>query len=215
MNEEIIILNNEDAKIIKYIKDDVRYVDITIREMCKSVKSWIDDDAKELQEAINLVKQAEMDANKIKNKVMARVSENTASLHRTDFLRLILRLDSIADYAEGVAYRMQKINFKCDKKLGDFIIPLCDAILKMGPAFKKAIVSLLENTTKTTGYCDEIDKIEEETDVAYRNLESYLFQSEMEFKKVYWLKTIMKQIEQAGDLCQDAAEAIRILIATL
>jgi len=89
-----------------------------------------------LVNAVQRVKSAESDANKIKVKVVTRVSEDYASLHRTDFLRLTLEMDKIPDYIEGAASRIQLMadswDYVPDKKLSKKLIVGCKISNKQG-----------------------------------------------------------------------------------
>ena len=208
------MLNAEDKKIINLIKDYVRFMDINIRNMVLVVSSWINKDEEKMKEYYEKVKHSEEDTKNLKNKIMIRVSENQASMHRTDFLRLISRFDTLADFSEGVAARIMKLDFAPDGELSEKILPLIKAINGIGAVFKKAITSLIDNPQMTLDYCNQIDALEKETDIYYRELEAWLFKSNMDIKRIIWLRIIMKQIEEAGDLAQSSADAIRIIFAT-
>lgn len=209
------MINPEDLKILNFCSDHVRYIDIAIREMAKCTSAWIGNDREEMNKSYQKLKQAELDADKIKLKLMIRVSEDQASLHRTDFLRLILQMDTIADFSEGVAARIIRIKITPDKSLAEKIIPLSEATLKMGDALKRTIKSLLDNPSKTSIYCDEIDKFEEAIDGVYRDLEAYLYESDIDVKIMLQISSAMHQIEDTADLCQRSADNIRIIAATM
>ena len=108
----------------------------------------------------------------------------------------------IADIVEGAVSRISRINedFVPDKELASYIKPLADAILTMGGNFKAAIKSLLEgNIKQTPKYLNKIDSTEEEIDTAYRNCETYLFNSDLNIKLVIQIRSAIYQIEEAGD----------------
>lgn len=212
------MLNPADIKILRKISEHVLKIDQTIREMTKYVLSWLNNDKEAMNKAIIRVKQAELDANNVKLTLMDMISQDQASLRRSDFIRLTLRADMIADIVEGAASRISRIkeSFVPDKELASYIKPLADAILAMGGHFKSAIKSLVEGTIKQTPkYLDKIDSTEEEIDTAYRNCEAYLFDSNLDIKLVMQIRSALYQIEEAGDRAQYAADHIRILLATL
>ncbi len=198
--------------------EHVLHIDNTIRSMTKYVHSWLDNDRDTMEKTLKRVKQSELDANKDKLALMEMISLAQSSLHRSDFIRLTLRTDMIADIVEGAVSRINRIKatFVPDKMLAPYIKTLADAILAMGGHFKSAIKSLLEgNIKQTPKYLDKIDSTEEEIDTAYRNCEAYLFESNLDIKLVMQIRSAMYQIEEAGDRAHYASDHIRILLATL
>ena len=212
------MFSQHDIKILRKMGEHVLHIDNTIRSMTKYVHAWLDNDQETMEKTLTRVKQSELDANKDKLALMDMISQAQASLRRSDFIRLTLRTDMIADIVEGAASRISRIkkDFTPDKKLASFIKPLADSILEMGGLFKSAIKSLLEgNIKQTPKYLDKIDKTEEEIDTAYRNCEAYLFDSDLDIKLVMQIRSAMYQIEEAGDRAHYASDHIRILLATL
>jgi len=212
------MLNPADVKILRKMSEHVIFIDHTIRDMVKYVQAWIDNDQETMENSLKRVKQSERDANKSKLGLMELISQAQASLRRSDFIRLVLRTDMIADVVEGVASRISRIkkSFIPNAELASYIKPLINAMLEMGSQFKAAIKSLLEGTIKQTPkYLDKIDSIEEEIDTAYRNCEAFLFDSDFDIRLILQLRSALNQIEEAGDRAHYAADHIRILLATL
>ena len=212
------MFSQHDIKILRKMAEHVLHIDNTIRDMTKFVHSWLDNDRETMEKSLKRVKQSESDANKDKLALMEMISQAQASLRRSDFIRLTLRTDMIADIVEGAVSRISRINedFVPDKELASYIKPLADAILTMGGHFKAAIKSLLEgNIKQTPKYLNKIDSTEEEIDTAYRNCEAYLFNSDLNIKLVMQIRSAIYQIEEAGDRAHYASDHIRILLATL
>ena len=213
------MLNNEDINILNFIIEHSTYIDISIRELAKCVIAWIDNDKEGIINATKTVNRAESDANDLKIKVVNRVSKGQASLHRTDFLRLILQMDAIPDYIEGASSRTllmsERSNYKPDAEFSAKIKELLDNIIKMGSNLKSTVKSIIDNPGKTPKYCAEIDKGEEKVDASYRGIESYLLNSEIDIKLILQIKNIMWHIEEAGDYIHEVGDSIRIIVATI
>lgn len=208
------MIDKESIRLLGSMKDHVRFVDIAIRETAKTIFAWLDGDEETMKEAVSRVAQAEKDANKIKLKLMNRIAEAQSSLNRTDFLRLTLKMDLIPDFIEGAAVRITKVQGTVSDELNQKIRDLCEAIVEMSSTFKKTVKSLLDSPKKTEKYCDMIDECEEKIDSIYRTLEADLYNSDLETKKMLQIKNVMYHIEEAGDLCHETADHIRIIIAT-
>ena len=115
------MLNNSDIKILRKMVDHVMHIDHAIRDMSNYVHAWLDNDRDKMEKLLVRVKQAETDANKDKLTLMDMISQAQASLRRSDFIRLTLRTDMIADIVEGAASRLSRIrkDFVPDKELQD------------------------------------------------------------------------------------------------
>lgn len=213
------MLNNEDINIINYIIEHSTYIDISIRELAKCIIAWIENNKEGIINATKTVDRAENDANDLKIKVVNRVSQGQASLHRTDFLRLILQMDAIPDYIEGASSRTlllsEHSNYKPDPELSAKIRELLENIIKMGSNLKLTVKSIIDNPGKTTKYCAKIDEGEEKIDTSYRAIESYLLNSEIDIKLILQIKNIMWHIEEAGDYIHEVGDSIRIIVATI
>ena len=85
----------------------------------------------------------------------------------------------------------------------------------MGSNLKSTIKSIVDNPGKTPKYCAEIDKGEERVDASYRDIESYLLNSEIDIKLILQIKNIMWHIEEAGDYIHEVGDSIRIIVATI
>jgi len=212
------MFSQHDIKILRKMAEHVLHIDSTIRNMTKYIHAWLDNDRETMEKTLTRVKQSELEANKDKLVLMDMISQAQASLRRSDFIRLTLRTDMIADIVEGATSRISRIreDFVPDKDLAVYIKTLADAILVMGGHFKSAIKSLLEGTIKQIPkYLNKIDATEEKIDTAYRNCEAYLFESDLDIKLVMQIRSAMYQIEEAGDRAHYASDHIRILLATL
>ena len=144
------MFSQHDIKILRKMAEHVLHIDNTIRNLTKYIHASLDNDQETMEKTLKRVKESELDANKDKIALMEMISQAQASLRRSDFIRLTLRTDMIADIAEGAAARISRIkkDFTPDKNLAQYIKPLADSILEMGSHFKSAIKSLLEGTIK-------------------------------------------------------------------
>ncbi|MHA1339158.1 MAG: DUF47 domain-containing protein [Promethearchaeota archaeon] len=209
-------MNNEFIRILNSIIEHSKYIDIAIRETVKAVEAWLNNKREDLEQAVKRATQAESDANKLKIKLMKRIAEAEAAINRTDFLRLVLKMDLIPDYIEGAAVRISYVDvIPKEEHIIKGIKDLLDAILDMSSTFKMTIRSIRDNPSNTEKFCNEIDEKEERIDEIFRKLESDLFNSELEIKKMFQIRNVMFHIEETGDLCHENADHIRILIATL
>lgn len=208
-------MKTENIKFLNSINEHVLYIDIAIRETVKTVYAWLDGKDSDMKESVAKATQAEKDANNIKLSLLKKIAESQGMLNRTDFLRLVLKMDLIPDYIEGAAVRISKIKFRPTKPISDKIKALGDIMIEMSTVLKQTIKSILDSPKKTEDYCNQIDNVEEKIDAVYRDLEAELFQSDIEVKIMLQIRNAMYQIEETGDLCHENADHIRILVATI
>lgn len=209
------MMKTENIKFLNSINEHVLYIDIAIRETVKTLYAWLEEKDVDMKESVAKASQAEKDANNIKLTLLKKIAEAQGMLNRTDFLRLVLKMDLIPDYIEGAAVRISKIKYRPVKPISDKIKALGDIMLEMSSVLKLTIKSILDSPKKTEEYCNQIDNIEEKIDSIYRDLEAELFQSDIEVKTMLQIRNAMYQIEETGDLCHENADHIRILVATI
>jgi len=209
-------MNNEYIGILNSIIEHSRYIEIAIQETVNVVNSWLENNKENILESLKRAKQAEKDANNLKIKLLNRIAEAETAINRTDFLRLVLKMDLIPDFIEGAAVRASYLTtIPKDENVINGIKNLSNAIIEMASVFKNTIRSIRDNLENTAKFCDEIDQVEEKIDTIYRKLEADLYNSELETKKMLQILNVMYHIETAGDLCHENADHIRILITTL
>lgn len=126
---------------------------------------------------------------------------------REDIYSISKKMDDIVDLIEASAssFVMFKVNeVKEESKiLVDFIVKCCTYIIKLMEEFKN-----MRNNAKLREIIIDINKIEEEGDVLYRNAVSQLFSIDIPVLDVIKWREIYQYIENALNACEAVANII-------
>ena len=141
--------------------------------------------------------------------------ETVALLHKTfitPFDRetihsLISQMDDICDLIQDVAesamlYDLQRITPEA-QQLADLNQACCERV--------KLAVNLLpsmENAAEILKICQEIDRLESDSDRVMRSAMSKLFRDEADVRQLIKLKAIYELLEAVSDKCEDVANTI-------
>ncbi|MDI9619423.1 MAG: DUF47 family protein [Candidatus Nezhaarchaeota archaeon] len=165
----------------------------------------------------NDVMKAECEADEIKRNTIYLLSKTTLlPLDRDYILRLVLRIDDIADYSKAAARRLLlavKVGISFDP---DYLSALLDMALKLQEAVKlvdQALTSLGNNLEKSLHIADKIERLEEEVDEIRTNLLEFVL-SKCDERGPKWCaiaKEIVDELENSMDKCEDAADMIRYI----
>ncbi len=145
--------------------------------------------------------------------------ETVALLHKTfitPFDRetihsLISQMDDICDLIQDVAesamlYDLQRITPEA-QQLADLNQACCERV--------KTAVNLLpsmENAEQILKICQEIDRLESDSDRVMRSAMSKLFRDEADVRQLIKLKAIYELLEAVSDKCEDVANTIEGIV---
>ena len=141
--------------------------------------------------------------------------ETVALLHKTfitpfdrdSIHQLITHMDDILDLIQDVAesamlYDLQRVTSEA-QQLADLNQMCCERV--------KAAVNLLpsmENAEQILKICQEIDRLESDSDRVMRSAMSKLFRDETDVRQLIKLKAIYELLESVSDKCEDVANII-------
>ncbi|MDH4291422.1 MAG: DUF47 family protein [Dehalococcoidia bacterium] len=135
-------------------------------------------------------------------------------ISREDFLRFTNLVSEIADFCEGVAFRLSEIAERGWKVPADVKKGLC----KLAEAAFETVAKLRE-TTMTLNYgaaraaekAREVEVAERAVDDLYRELEVKVLSSQIEIPALLLLRDVLQLMEDMADKAEDASNAARIL----
>jgi uncharacterized protein len=141
--------------------------------------------------------------------------ETVALLHKTFITpfdretihQLISQMDDILDLIQDVAesamlYDLQRVTPEA-QQLADLNQMCCERV--------KAAVNLLssmENASQILRICQEIDRLESDSDRVMRSAMSKLFRDETDVRQLIKLKAIYELLEAVSDKCEDVANIL-------
>ncbi len=205
----------EERKILDIALDHVRKIEETVLEMAESVDAWVSNDNERFISALDKVKVLEGEADKLKRQIFRRISGAMIET-REDLLRLVFKIDSIGEYAEGASFYLEFIKaWRPPKRIASMIDSMLKKVINCVSNLKNAVRALGSNVSHAIQLANQIDAIETEVDDIFRSLTIELYHlDELEPKFLMEVRDFIERIETIADITEDASDAIRILAIT-
>jgi predicted phosphate transport protein (TIGR00153 family) len=206
-------------KALDVSRDHLREVVDISRKISQLVTVFVNGDKNLAQELFTDIKKAQNGVDATRRNVSRELAEIGAILmSREDFLRFTNLTSEIADYCEGIAFRLLQImerGWKVPKEIKEDLIKLSDAVFDTVSKLRETVMTLNYGTAKALEKTREVDAAERVVDEIYRQLEVNIIDSKMDFPPMFLLLTVVQHLEDAADKAKAASDAARILALTI
>jgi len=206
-------------KALDVSRDHLREVVDISRKISQLISSFVDGDKVSAQELFDGIKKHQNNVDIAQRNVSRELAEIGAILmSREDFLRFTNLSSDIADYCEGIAFRLLQImerGWKVPKQIKEDLVKLSDAVFDTISKLRETAMTLNYGTAKALEKAREVDAAERVVDDIYRQLEVDIIDSKMEFPPMFLLLTVVQHLEDAADKAKDASDVARILALTI
>jgi predicted phosphate transport protein (TIGR00153 family) len=135
-------------------------------------------------------------------------------INREDFLRFTNLTSEIADFCEGIAFRLVEIlekNWQVPKEIKDGLMKLSEGVFETVSKLRETTMTLSYGSTKTLEKAREVEVAEQAVDDLYRDLEIKIISSHIEIPVLLLLRDVIQLLEDAADKAEDASDAARVL----
>lgn len=202
-------------RALNICQDHLRKVLDLTRKVPQMIECFIKNDKEKTRQLFNEIRSCEDEVDKARRLVSQELAEIGAILlSREDFLRFTNLTSEIADFSEGIAFRLVEImehnwNVPMDikKDLLKLSSAVLDAVLKLG----ETMMILTYGSTKTMEKAKDVEIAEKAVDELYRELEIKLLSTKIDFPALILLRDVLQLLEDSADKAEDAADAARIL----
>jgi predicted phosphate transport protein (TIGR00153 family) len=206
-------------KALNVSSDHLREVVDISRKISQLVSVFVSGDKKMAQELFDEIKKAQNSVDSTRRIVSRELAEIGAILmSREDFLRFTNLTSEIADYCEGIAFRLVEImerGWKVPKEIRENLIKLSDAVFDTISKLRETVMTLNYGTNKALEKTREVDAAERVVDDIFRQLEVDIIASKMDLPPMLLLWTVVQHLEDAADKAKAASDAARILALTI
>jgi predicted phosphate transport protein (TIGR00153 family) len=206
-------------KALDVSRDHLREVVDISRKISQLVSVFVNGDKNLAQQLFSDIKKAQNGVDSARRNVSRELAEIGAILmSREDFLRFTNLTSEIADYCEGIAFRLLQImerGWNVPKEIKEELIKLSDAVFDTISKLRETVMTLNYGTAKALEKAREVEAAERVVDDIYRRLEVDIIDSKMEFPPMFLLWTVVQHLEDAADKAKDASDAARILALTI
>ncbi len=185
------------------------------RKVPQMIDYFISNEKERARQLFNEIRAGEEDVVKARRMVTHELAEIGAILlSREDFLRFTNLTGEIADFAEGIAFRILALmehNWHVPMEIKKELLKLADAVLVTTLKLRETMMVLNYGSTRSMEKAREVEIAEKAVDEIYRELEIKILSGKMELPAVILLRDVLQLLEDSADKAEDAADAASIL----
>ncbi len=191
-----------------------RVLDLT-RKVPQMIDYFIKNDGEKTRQLFNEIRSCEDEVDNARRLVSQELAEIGAILlSREDFLRFTSLTSEIADFSEGIAFRLVEImehNWSVPMDIKKDLLKLSEAVLETILRLRETMMVLNYGPAKTMEKAKDVEVAERVVDELYRELEIKLLNSKLDFPALILLRDVLQLLEDSADKAEDAADAARVL----
>jgi len=202
-------------RALNVCQDHLRKVLDLTRKVPQMIDYFMKNDKDRAAQLFNEVTGSEAEVDKARRLVSQELAEIGAILlSREDFLRFTNLTSEIADFSEGIAFRLVEImqhNWNVPMDIKKDLLKLSEAVFETVLKLREMAMALNYGSTKTMEKARDVEVAEQNVDVLYRELEIKLLGSKVDFPALILLRDVLQLLEDSADKAEDASDAARIL----
>lgn len=220
MGGETLVLPAETEERVKrralnVCQDHLRKVVDLTRKVPQLIDCFMNNDKERARQVFNEIQSGEDEVDKARRLVSQELAEIGAILlSREDFLRFTNLTSEIADFSEGIAFRLVEImehNWNVPSDIKKNLLKLSEGVFETVLKLRETVMVLNYGSAKTMEKAKDVEIAERAVDGIYRDLEIKLLSSKMDFPPLILLRDVLQLLEDSADKAEDAADAVRIL----
>jgi uncharacterized protein Yka (UPF0111/DUF47 family) len=205
-------------RILDICREQTRnVVDIT-RELALMTDNVSDGKAKDAKEHYQNMAKLLVDFEGTKKKLLEEVASfGTLLSNREDFIRLIFKIGEVADYAQGIGFRLSAVidrNWKLDRKYTKRLAELNALVLEEMSKIRETVMSLGFNPAKAMELSRGVEETERKVDMAYRSLDLEVLDEKIPLRTLLLVRDLSAHMENMADLGVDVVDLIRVIALT-
>jgi predicted phosphate transport protein (TIGR00153 family) len=202
-------------RALSVCQDHLRKVLETTRKVPQMMDSFVREDKKSAQHLLTEIKELSDTVDAARRRVAQELAEIGAILiSREDFLRFTNLTSEIADFCEGIAFRLLEImerKWKVAPDIKNDLMKFSEAVFETVSKLRETAMTLNYGSSKTLEKAREVEVAERIVDDLYRELEVKILKSHIEVPMLLLLRDVIALLEDAADKAEDASDAARIL----
>jgi predicted phosphate transport protein (TIGR00153 family) len=202
-------------RALSVCRDHLRKVLDLARFVPQMIDCFIKNDKQKARQLFNEIRSREDEVDEAKRLVSRELAEIGAILlSREDFLRFTNLTSEIADFSEGIAFRlleMMEHNWSVPMDIKEDLLKLSEAVLETVVRLRETMMVLTYGSAKAMEKAKDVEVAERVVDELYRGLEIKLLSSHLDFPSLILLRDVLQLLEDSADKAEDAADAARIL----
>ncbi len=167
-----------------------------------------------INKLINELYEIEKRADNIRRSIANELAKDILPpLSREDLIRLIERLDLVADCSKD-AGRLISILKDVSGVSSDFtklLINMSNKVVECAVSLKECMNTLMKDIKSAIKQSYKVEQIEEEVDELYILCLRELYGSRITCPEVFILAEIVKMLEEIADFCEDVSDLVKVI----
>ena len=201
-------------KILAVLLDETRKVLESARELPNVYKFVSEGKKNEIEKSIKEISKAEDEIESFRRALTRELAEvGSVIMNREELLRTAYEIEEIAGYSSGIAFRLSIIENKVLKKgkIKEQFTDLIEITVALVQKLSEMIRALSINPNAVMDIAQELQKLERETDIKYRELVKRVMKEIPDAKNAIMLKDAAEHIEEMADKCLAASDSITVV----
>jgi predicted phosphate transport protein (TIGR00153 family) len=202
-------------RALSVCQDHLRKVLELTRKVPQIIDCFMRNDKEKAKQLFTEIRGGEDEVDKARRLVSQELAEIGAILlSREDFLRFTNLTSEIADFSEGIAFRLVEImehNWNIPMDIKKDLLKLSEAVFEAVLKLRETAMVLSYGSTKAMEKAKDVEVAERVVDELYRELEIKLLNSKLDFPALILLRDVLQLLEDSADKAEDASDAARIL----
>jgi uncharacterized protein Yka (UPF0111/DUF47 family) len=205
-------------RILEVCQGQARTIVDIVRELALMVDSVAERKPKTTKMHYEAMLKLIGDNDKLRTTLLEEVaSVGSLLVSREDFLRLMFRMTTIADYAEALGFRVMgatERNWKLEKKYIQGLSEILSLVLSEVTRMKETLHSLGFDPDKAVELAKSVEDLERKIDVDSRNLDFEILSGKLSLQEVFLLRDMAERVERIADLGVEVVDIIRVIALT-
>ena len=202
-----------EARVLGFLEQHVSLCTSIMNELVKLAELKTGGSREETERCLARLFKMEEEADGLRRQAAMELAKGILPpLSREDLMKLMERLDMVADYAKDAARILGIIH--ADELTEGFKIVFMRFINKVNEcvqALGDSMKALLKNFKDVVNKCYEVERLEEEIDVIYVEALKVARDSNMKIQTSLLATELLRLLEMEADHCEDTADLIRII----
>lgn len=202
-------------RALSICQDHLRKVVEITRKVPQLVDDFVKGNKASVKQLHTEIRSAEEEVDVARRGVAQELAEIGAILiSREDFLRFTSLASEIADFCEGIAFRLLEITergWKVPSDVKKGLAKLSDAMLETVLKLRETATTLNYGAEKASEKARGVEVAERVVDDLYRELEVKILSSQIDIPALLLLRDVLQLMEDVADKAEDASSAARIL----
>lgn len=217
MNEKRIINWLAERRESKLLKELVRHSDYVVRtadEFNRAIIAMSNQDYSGVRQAIERISANEKSADNMENSIMEElIKGDLNSKEREELLRLVTRLDTIADWIKDGGRNLSMImdmELTVDQSIWNSLIEISSQLLEIVKAMDRSLKAVLDNEDDIDSFRKKVEDLEHSIDQNYYAVKKAIIQNAGGVKAMFLLRDLLHCIENGADATKDASDVLHM-----